>query len=373
MNPFSYGTVVKEPYFFNRKEEIRRIVSTLGGGNNLVLYAPRRYGKTSVVMQAIDSLTSLGFTCIYFDFMTVYSRESFIGAYSKAVLARQNNLSIALESFSKFVKGIRPKLSFDQNGTPEFSLDFSTTEITDQSLESVIDLPEKLTEGKRKFIIIMDEFQDIDKLNGENFEKLLRSKIQHHVNVNYLFLGSRTHILNDMFTNKNRAFYNSAATMHLEPLPENETVDFLINGFSRSNIKLDESTASGLIGQAGNVPYYIQFLASEVWQHCINRIETVSDEIIAVCAGKVLDLKGDYYFELFDRQTSYQKKLLKALATDNQNVFSTEYAGKFRLSAASTTQKALNGLINSGIIEKYQNHYLFDDPFFKKYILRLPA
>jgi hypothetical protein len=55
MNPFSYGTVVKEPYFFNRKEEIRRIVSTLGGGNNLVLYAPRRYGKTSVVMQAIKS------------------------------------------------------------------------------------------------------------------------------------------------------------------------------------------------------------------------------------------------------------------------------------------------------------------------------
>jgi hypothetical protein len=32
MNPFSYGTVVKEPYFFNRKEEIKRIVGTLGGG-----------------------------------------------------------------------------------------------------------------------------------------------------------------------------------------------------------------------------------------------------------------------------------------------------------------------------------------------------
>lgn len=373
MNPFSYGTVVKEPYFFNRKEEIMRIVGTLGGGNNLVLYAPRRYGKTSVVMQAIYSLAALGFTCIYFDFMTVYSRESFIEGFSRAVLAHQNNINKALKTFSKLVKGIRPKLSFDQNGTPEFSLDFSTTEITDQSLESVIDLPEKLTEGKRKFIIVMDEFQDIDKLNGENFEKLLRSKIQHHAHVNYLFLGSRTHILNDMFTNKSRAFYNSAAAMHLEPLPENETVAFLINGFSLSNIKLNESTASGLIGQAGNVPYYIQFLASEVWQYCINRIETVSDEIIALCAARILDLKGDYYFELFDRQTSYQKKLLKALATDNQNVFSTEYAGRFRLSAASTTQKALNGLINGGIIEKYQKHYLFDDPFFKKYILRLPA
>jgi len=40
MNPFSYGTVVKEPYFFDRKEEKERIISTLTGGNNLVLYAP---------------------------------------------------------------------------------------------------------------------------------------------------------------------------------------------------------------------------------------------------------------------------------------------------------------------------------------------
>jgi len=86
MNPFSYGTVVKEPYFFNRTEEVRRIVDTLGGGNNLVLYAPRRYGKTSVVMKAMEALRAQGFVCIYFDFMTVYSRESFIEAFSKAVL-----------------------------------------------------------------------------------------------------------------------------------------------------------------------------------------------------------------------------------------------------------------------------------------------
>ena len=373
MNPFSYGTVVKEPHFFNRKEEKERIVSTLSGGNNLVLYAPRRYGKTSLVMHVMDSLTDLGFICIYLDFMTVYSRESFAEEYSKAILVHQSNLNKAIELFAKLVRGIRPKLSFDQNGNPEFSFDFSTVKISDKSLESVINLPDKLADKEKKFIIVMDEFQDIDKLNGENFEKLLRSKIQHHHNVNYLFLGSRTHILNDMFTNKNRAFYNSAAAMHLEALPKNETVNFLMNRFSLSNIQLNEKTASYLIEHAGNIPYYIQFLASEVWQYCINLKEVVNVEIIDVCASKILDLKSDYYFELFDRQTAYQKKLLKALANDNQNVFSTEYAGKFRLSAASTTQKALNGLISSGIIEKYENKYLFDDPFFKKYLLRLQA
>ncbi len=373
MNPFSYGTVVKEPYFFNRTEEVRRIVETLGGGNNLVLYAPRRYGKTSVVMKAMEALSAQGFVCIYFDFMTVYSRESFIEAFSRAVLKSQGNFSRAAQVFSKFVKGIRPKIAFDSGGAPEFSVDFTAPEITDQSLESVLDLPDKLSSAKKKTIIVMDEFQDIARLNGGNFESLLRSRIQHHAHVNYLFLGSRTHLLNDMFSNKNRPFYNSAASMQLGALPEGETVDFLIDGFSRSHIALGREAATRLIAEAGGIPYYIQFLAAEIWQRCINRQGTVNDEIIAVCADSILDLKGDYYFELFDRQTAYQKKLLKALAADGQNVFSAEYAGRFRLSAASTTQKALNGLINAGIIEKYQSAYTFDDPFFKRYLLRFPA
>jgi hypothetical protein len=373
MNPFSYGTVVKEPYFFDRKEEIARIVDVLGGGNNLVLYAPRRYGKTSVVMKAIERLTAQGFVCIYFDFMTVYSRESFIEAYARAIVERQGNLSRAVEAISRLVKGIRPKLSFGPDGTSEFSVDYSADVSSDVSLESVIDLPEKLAGGKKKCIVVMDEFQDIEKLNGDNFEKLLRSRIQRHTGVNYFFLGSRTHILNDMFTNKNRAFYNSSASMTLAPLPEKETTAFLMDRFAAGGIAMDEPAALKVIDEAAHIPYYIQFLASEIWQYCVNRVETVNADIIAACADRVLDLKGDYYFELFDRQTAYQKKLLRALAAYAHNVFSSDYANRFRLSAASTTQRALAGLINAGIIEKSKAVYEYADPFFRKYVLRLPA
>jgi hypothetical protein len=324
-------------------------------------------------MKVIEYLNSLGFACIYFDFMTVYSRESFIQVFSKAIFKQQGYTEKVMQSIAKLVKGIRPKLTFDQNGTPEFSLDFLETKISDKTLDSVIDLPDKLFPGKKRLIIIMDEFQDIDKLNGENFEKLLRSKIQHHSNVNYLFLGSRTHILQDMFNNKNRAFYNSASAMNLGALPKAETINFLIERFSLSNIKLEEDTASYLIEQSGNIPYYIQFLASEVWQYTINQKKIVDKEIIRLSSDKIIDLKSDYYIELFDHLTPYQKKLLKALAVSGKNVFSAEYALTFRLSAGSTTQKALSGLINSGIIEKNENDYSFDDPFFKQFILRLTA
>ena len=43
---------------------------------------------------------------------------------------------------------------------------------------------------------------------------------------------------------------------------------------------------------------------------------------------------------------------------------------RFRLSAVSTTQKALAGLVESGVIEKIEGRYFIGDPFFKRFLLR---
>jgi len=370
MNPFSYGTIVREPYFYDRVQECKRVVSILSGGNNVVLFAPRRFGKTSLVFRAIEELKKMDFICVYFDFMPVYSRESFIEAYSKAILVRQSNLQKAVKSMAAFVKGIRPKITFDQSGNPEFSIDFTEDKIAEKTLEDIIDLPEKLASSDKRFIIIFDEFQEINKLNGDNFEKLLRSKIQQQQNVNYLFLGSRTHLLNDMFNNKARAFYNAASLMQLNALPENETIEFLKSRFSLANITIDDIAALFLIEQAGNIPYYIQMLAAEVWQTLVSTTGELTTNVIASCAEGIVDLKSDYYFELFDRHSASQKKILKSLLVSGENVFSAEYAKRFRLSATSTTQKALLGLLESGIVEKVEGIYFIGDPFFKRFLSR---
>lgn len=370
MNPFSYGTIVKGQFFFDRHDECQRIVSTLSGGNNLVLFAPRRFGKTSLVFRAMEELKKMGFICIYFDFMPVYSRESFIISYSKAILSRQSSLEKAVKKISSLIKGIRPKLGFDQLGQPEFSFDFTEDTVTEKTLEEILDLPEMLASAASRYIIVFDEFQEITKLNGENFEKLLRSKIQLQEHVNYLFLGSRTHILNDMFNNKARAFYNAAMHMQIGSLPENETVEFLKSRFSFSGTRIGKTASLHLIEQAGNIPYYIQLLAAEVWQAVVSSQEEVKNDIIDICAERIVDLKSDYYFELFDRQSAYQKKLLKSLVVSGENVFSADYAKRFRLSATSTTQKALIGLVENGVIEKLEGSYFIPDPFFKRFLVR---
>jgi hypothetical protein len=63
-----------------------------------------------------------------------------------------------------------------------------------------------------------------------------------------------------------------------------------------------------------------------------------------------------------------QKQLLIALVHSGDNIFSALYTKRFRLSAASTTQKSVFVLMDSGIIDKTDSSYFISDPFFKRFL-----
>ena len=368
MNPFSYGTIVKGSSFYDRTEECTRIVSTLSGGNNVVLYAPRRFGKTSLIFKAIEQLEKMGLICIYFDFMTVFSPESFVRLYSKALAEKQSNLNKFAQLFSSIIKTIRPVLTFGQDGLPEFSVDFANAMVDETVISQLLDMPEMLAGKNKRVMVFFDEFQEVSKLKEINFEALLRSKAQQQEKTNYLFFGSKTHLLKEMFNNKKRAFYNSALQMTIGSLPQKDTIAFLREKFSLSHINIEEETAKYLIEVAADIPHYIQLLASEVWQYMVNSQTNVTKSIVNECAEKLLAFKYDYYLELYEHRSQNQKQLLKALTYETKNIFSADYIQKYRLSAASTLQRSVQELINNGIIEKSGNEYFFADPFFQLFI-----
>ena len=285
MNPFQYANIVEGEYFYDRKEELLRIVQTLEGGNNLVLYAPRRYGKSSLVKKALKVLEDKGFKIVFLDFMSIYSRETFITNYSKAVVEQEAfSLEKTVKKIAGFLRGMVPSVSFDLYGNPSFSLNRIEGGKQEESLIDVINLPEKLAGKNERWIVAFDEFQEITTLNGESFEKTLRSCIQHHQKVSYLFLGSRTHLLKDMFNNRTRAFYNAAMLMNIGIIDKRDSVDYLIKRFASDEINITKEIASYLVENVQGIPYYIQFVAAEIWQNVINEEKEItrSDVDIAI-------------------------------------------------------------------------------------------
>jgi hypothetical protein len=47
-NPFVYGKVVRGKYFADREAEIAELVNDIASGQNVIVFSPRRYGKTSL-------------------------------------------------------------------------------------------------------------------------------------------------------------------------------------------------------------------------------------------------------------------------------------------------------------------------------------
>ncbi|NQU35954.1 MAG: ATP-binding protein [Bacteroidetes bacterium] len=371
-NPFKFGSIVSGDYFYNREEDLLRIKQTLAGGNNITLFAPRRFGKSSLVKKVLGELEKEGYNTVYLDLMSVYSQETFITNYSRAIANSQKaSLENTVKKIAQFISGIVPSVSFDSSGSPSFSLSWIEDRDKEQTLADVINLPQKLSSDSKKWIIAFDEFQEVTKLNGDNFEKLLRSCIQHHDNVSYLFFGSKTHLLKDMFNNKNRAFYNSASVMSIGKISETKSVEYLKARFSISGITIDDEIAMTILYTAGNIPYYIQFIAYEIWQSAVleNKSEIVQSDVSGAVEN-ILMLKSDYYWELITKQTPYRKKVFNAIAHNERELLSGEAAQKYNLGAVSTTQKALESFIDDGLVERNNTQYEFSDPFFKMFVLK---
>ena len=370
MKPFLYGTIVDADNFYDRKNECARIAATLTGGNNIVLYAPRRFGKTSMVFKIIEQMEETGFICIYFDMMPVFSPESFFRLYTKALSTKQSSLDKFAQTFTSIIKSIRPVISFGQDGKPEFSVDLANTAVDETVISQLLDMPELIAGKGKRVIVFFDEFQEVKKMENIKFEALLRSKVQQQKKTNYMFFGSKTHLLKEMFNNKKRAFYNSASQMTIGHLPERETIEFLQKKFSLSNISIDKETAKYLIAVAADIPHYIQFLASEVWQNTVNSKPVVTRSIIDDSVHNVLAHNNDYYMEIFENRSQSQKQLLKALAYEGKNIYSADYIKKYRLPAVSTLQRSAKNLISKGIIEKKGVEYFIADPFFKMFMMQ---
>lgn len=368
MNPFRFGVVVEGDQFFNREKEVAEIKFDLKSGVNLIIYSPRRYGKTSLIYKVKKELEKEGHICIYIDFFKIYSEKRFIEIFGGEIIKNQGTLKKAIQKFREFIQGIIPQVTFDQNGEPKISFQFVSQKIDQTDLARVIDFPEKISDNGKKVIVIFDEFQEIENLNGDSFEKILRSQIQFHNHTSYVFMGSKTHLLLNMFQNKEKALYKSGKFYPLAKIDENEMSRFISMQFEKNGFEIDIKIAKKIVEYAYDIPHYIQQLSYQIWSKTIESGKKVSDEDLVFGVDKIIDQQYDYYLEIFNKLSPYQKKVLRALTNSAENVYSSEYTLQHDLSGASSTQRAIAKLTDIGIINKQQNSFSFTDPFFRMFL-----
>lgn len=343
--------------------------SDLLAGNNIILYAPRRYGKTSLVMEVLHKLEKEGVKTVYIDLFQVYSQENFTRLYAAKIMeTRGSPVKKTIKNLKTYIRGIIPSLTLDENGKLVLSFSYGTGIPKEHSLLDVLDLPKKIKKKGEQWVIVFDEFQEINNLNGETIEKQFRSVLQFHGDISYVFMGSKTHLMLNMFADKKRAFYNIGKLVKLDKISSSEMSEYINREFINGGFRFKEGIFEKIFQYTDNIPYYNQFLAAQIWQSAKEEGGEINEETIEKAVSLILDNQGDYYHALFDRLTNYQRNVIYALLQKRENIFSKEYAEKYGLSSGSSTQRALNSLMETGIIEKIHDKYEFSDPLFPLYL-----
>lgn len=370
-NPFFFGEVVTGDNFTDRTDEIKKLTAELRGGHNIFLISPRRYGKTSLIIKALEHLNKEGLFTFYFDLYKVASLRELLEAYAKGVA---RSCTTRVERFSDFIKDIfprlRPKIVIGSDGAPSIEVDvqLKDKDLMD-SLEEVFDVPEKIArKRKRNFVVVFDEFQEILNLDGERIEKMMRACFQHHHRVAYLFAGSKRHLIYSMVSDPNRAFYKLGDIMNLQKIIPAEMATFLKKQFSKGHIKVTDSVIDYILEISENVPYNVQYLCHHLWNWCLESKKIEKQDVMKVI-DNIITEQSSNYIALWDGLSLHQRLFLKAISKSQAKpIFSKDFIAENELGTAGSIQKSIILLKKKNIIDVNAKEIQFNDVFFKEWI-----
>jgi uncharacterized protein len=372
LNPFSFGNVVIEE-FADREAELAEVEADMRNGQDLVIFAPRRLGKSSLVLKAATALRRKKGLVAYMNVMTAPTKTRFaerlaMAIYDDVAAPKAKLKEKALAMF----QGLRiaPTITVDPvDGRLGFSFGVGHAEADlDRTIEMLLELPAQIAaERGQRVVLILDEFQEIVDLDP-NFPKLLRSVFQGQSDVCHVYLGSKRHVMRDLFSDANEPFWRSAKQMQLGPIPPELFATFIRRRFSATNKKLDAEICDRLLGITGGHPYATQELCYSLWEQTPFDGPT-TDEMLDRALELVLQSEHAHFSLVWDGLSAGQRVLLEALAREPGRPLSGAYRGRHRLAGPSSIQTALRALVERELVEREPDGaYRVMEPFLTEWL-----
>lgn len=378
INPFKYGGIVREPYFADRSKEMSELIREMENLGIVFLVAPRRFGKTCLLFNLMDELNKLDFCTAYIDLNAYPDVKSLAGAFThlttKALESNTEKLFKILSGFQR----LRPRISIGHDGTLT-----GTVEVATDDKEAVSALlegmrhAEKLAKKKgKRLVIIIDEFSDLPKYDGQTLEKVMRSEIQQHDHIGYIFSGSEQSVMLSMIQDKTRAFYKLGRIMDLGPIDRKTYLDFIYDWLINGAYRVQKHDLEKIFALVGDVPYDIQRLSHALWEMA-RETGNITNDLIHCLPMVVAEQDSPHYELLWQTASQQQKTLLMALSREpDTKPFSRKFQLTYGIGPSSSIKASLDSLVKKRILFKtIEGVYRFSDTFMPYWInaLRQPG
>ena len=370
INPFVIGKYLSEKYFCDREQETEFLKKQILNGRNVTLIADRRIGKSGLISHVFaQPEMQKQFYTIVVDLYATGSLADMVYTFSNEVYRSVQQQSQSwLDKFFQVISSLRVGFKLDPvTGSPAFDIGLGDITTPEMTLEQVFAFLE--TSGK-PCIVAFDEFQQVSNYPEKNIEALLRTQIQRCKKTQFIFSGSRKHLMTQMFLSPSKPFYQSTINMGLEPIPRETYIDFAKRMFVLGNKQVTDEAVRQVYDLCRGITWYMQMLLNEMFALTSIGGECKPD-IVTEALHSVVQVQEPFYREILAALPIKQKSLLYALVKENgaENITSGAFIQKHKLVSSSSVQSAIKGLCEKDIVIETDGIWRIYDIFLLQYLL----
>jgi AAA+ ATPase superfamily predicted ATPase len=369
--PFKVGKPVTGDQFYDRTKMLHNVKTLIRDGQDFMIKAPRRYGKTSLIKQALIQTSS---SFIYIDLRRESRLEDVAEqivdfAFDKAgVKGFFRRLKENVASFMISAKHeVKIKSELFEYAVEYFADEKKTPcEMLRKALETTEEIASELGD---QFVVVFDEFQDIRAFNceGGDLLEMLRGVIQHHESNMYVFLGSIEHLMTQIFESRKSPFYNYCRKLKLSGFDIDELAPQLIGVLkSRKIVFEDEKDLYEVLHRLHGHPTNTMLVMQQLYYISLEMdVKLIRKENLLLAYEEAyeetLDLIEQYVNELKQKKNHYD--VLKRIARDEPQKMSPQ-----------AVNQVLKGLMEMGFLNKIERgSYIINDGFLVDYLLYVPS
>jgi hypothetical protein len=363
-NPFRYGDVASGDFFTDREHELRELQLDVRSGQNVLILSPRRFGKTSLVTEAIRHLRERKVLVAYVDLLRATNKPELAGFLATALYeGLESPFEQALHRVAEFFGDLplRPKISLstgpDGSVTPSFEFGVSATEEdADATLERLFEMPARVAaKRKRRVAMVIDEFQAILDID-DKLPRRMRADFQFQPEVAHVYLGSKQHLLRRVFTDANQPLYNSARIMPLGPIAPERFEPFVRERFDSTGLSIEGQAITRVLEITRGHPHDTQKLCYFAWNLALASGRATVEADVDLALAQVIRTDTARYTEIWESLTPIQRRVLEMVARvgASEDLRSSRARATYGLKSYATTEYALDALLERSLIDRLE-------------------
>ncbi len=354
-SPFLYNKYVTGQHFIGRKNDCTILGNLLSQGENVAIWEPVGSGKKSIVHQVFTRMKVSAYRFISGEMtaLDVRSCESFFKRFGNTVIRM---VASTPNEYEQIVARYLPSTHFvfDRKAFSDTDAILSTNwDLDEEDFKAVVRLPYLLSEDrKEKMILIINEFQNIDKTeDGDKVFNIMESVIDEMrvagiKGFSYLFIGSQVNAMADIFITRH-FFYRKVERFHLSKVEEREIVEHIIKGFLASGKVIDRDLIAGACRLFKCNLFYINHFTSIC--DSLSR-GYIMEPILLEALQTIIAINQGRFIATMNDLTTFQIGLLKAVL-DGYTKFSTsEVIKKYSLNSSANVRRLKDALMKKEIL-----------------------